>query len=148
MDNPMADAGELGLTDMNGTAVVNRRDRALIIIAGDRLLDEVAPLRGRYRETRCCPYSLDLPMSRGRERSVGPGLEHREFDARRDGIDHEGRFVHALDLAGRGGHQPSCAPGQEQADVARHAAREIEYSGRKTENIRIQSAVPPRDAFP
>src|ERR1700732_1058732 len=72
MDNPMADAGELGLTDMNGTAVVNRRDRALIIIAGDRPLDEVAPLRVRYREPRCCPYSLDLPMSRGRERSVGP----------------------------------------------------------------------------
>src|ERR1700732_337782 len=109
MDNPMADAGELGLTDMNGTAVVNRRDRALIIIAGDRPLDEVAPLRVRYREPRCCPYSLDLPMSRGRERSVGPSLEHREFDARRAGIDHEDRFVHALDLVGGTGislHSP------------------------------------------
>src|ERR1700730_16232391 len=103
MDNPMTDAGELGVTDMTATAVVNRRDRALIIIAGDRLLDEVAPLRVRYREPRCCPYSLDLPMSRGRERSVGPGLEHREFDARRAGIDHEDRFVHALDLAWLGG---------------------------------------------
>src|SRR3984893_8051355 len=100
MDNPMTDAGELGLTDMNGTVVVNRRDRALIIIAGDRPLGEVAPLRVRYREPRCCPYSLDLPMSRGRERSVGPGLEHREFDARRAGINHEDRFVHALDLVG------------------------------------------------
>src|SRR6202048_3574811 len=148
MDNPMPDAGELGLTaDMDGAAVVNRRDRALVIIAGDRLLGGGAPLRVRYREARCCPYSPDPPMSRGRERSVGPGLEHREFDARRAGIDHEDRFVHALDLAGRGGHQPSFAPGQEQADVARHAAREIEYSGSKPETIRFQIALPPETDF-
>src|ERR1700730_12603348 len=123
MDNPMTDAGELGLTvDMDGAEVVNRRDRALVIIAGDRPLDEVAPLRVRYREPRCCPYSLDLPMSRGRERSVGPGLEHREFDARRAGINHEDRFVRALDVAGRGGHQPSFAPDEEQTDLPGKAA--------------------------
>src|ERR1700730_3757829 len=111
MDDPMADAGELGLTaDILDAAVVNRRDRALVIIADDRPLGEAAPLRVRYGEPRCCPYSLDLPMSRGRDRSVGICLEHREFDARGPGIDHEDRFVHALDLAGRAGHHPSASP--------------------------------------
>src|SRR6202022_3732451 len=124
MDNPMTDAGELGLTDMNGTVVVHRRDRALIIIAGDRPLDEVAPLRVRYREPRCCPYSLALPMSRGRDGAVGPGLDNRKFDARRAGINHEDRFVHALDLAGRGGHQPSFAPDEEQTNAPGKAPRE------------------------
>jgi hypothetical protein len=52
MDNPMTDAGELGLTaDMDGAAVVNRRDRALVIIAGDRPLDEVRPC-GSVMESR------------------------------------------------------------------------------------------------
>src|SRR5580700_7876029 len=48
---------------------------------------------------RACLAFSRPPMSRGRERSVGPGLEHREFDARRAGIDHEDRFVHALGSA-------------------------------------------------
>ena len=52
---------------------------------------------------RACLAFSRPRMSRGRERSVGPGLEHREFDARRAGIDHEDRFVHALDLAWLGG---------------------------------------------
>jgi hypothetical protein len=33
---------------------------------------------------RACLAFSRPPMSRGRERSVGPGLEHREFDARRE----------------------------------------------------------------
>jgi hypothetical protein len=81
-------------------------------------------------------------MSRRRERSVGAGLEHREFDARRAGIDHEDRFVHALDLAGWGGHQPSFAPDQAQADVARDAAREIEHPRGQVKAARLQIAFP------
>jgi len=81
----MADAGELGLTaDILDTTVVNRRDRALVI---DAL---VSSSNLRY-----------LGCSRGDgadRRDVGPG------------IDHEDRFVHALDLAGRAGHHPSLAP--------------------------------------
>src|ERR1700730_6204388 len=73
MDDPMADDGELGLTaDILDAAVVNRRDRALVIIADDRPLGEAAPLRVRYGEPRCCPYSLDLPMSRGRDHRSAP----------------------------------------------------------------------------
>lgn len=107
----MVDAGEPGFTtDMDGTPAENRRDRALVTIAGDPPVCEAAPLRVRYGEPQCCPNSLDLPMSGGRERSVGAGLEHREFGARRAGIDHEDRFVHALDLAGRARHHPSLAP--------------------------------------
>src|ERR1700730_12038849 len=132
MDNPMTDPGELGLTaDMDGAAVVSRRDRALVIIAGDRPLDEVAPLRVRYREPRCCPYSLDLPMSRGRERSVGPSLEHREFDVRRAGIDHDDRFVHALELVGGTGislysrqtRNRPISPGKPPGKLSTRAAR-------------------------
>lgn len=79
MDNPMADAGKLGLTaNVDGAVVVNRLNRALVIIAGDRPLGEVARLRVHYREPRCCPYSLDFAMSRvraiGRPRSRTPRI--------------------------------------------------------------------------
>ena len=95
MHHAVADAVESGLAaDVTCEPVVDRRDRPVVAGAGDRLRGELAAPGIGDLKSRRDPDSLHLAVHARRKRSVGGGFEHREFDARRAGIDHQDGLSH------------------------------------------------------
>ena len=95
MDNPVAHAIKAGLAaDMRREPIMDGGYGAGMAVARNRPIGQLFPLRvGDFQMGRGS-NALDLAMSACRKGPVGHGLEYRELDAGRPGIDDEDRFAH------------------------------------------------------
>src|ERR1700716_3059853 len=116
----MSDPIQGGLAaEMRCIPVQDRADRTFVVIVWDRFIGEPAAFRINDREARRGTYPGDLAVDARSERAISGGLEHREFDARRTGVDDEDRFMHSLQIGSRARKTSCCIRGSARYSVIR-----------------------------
>jgi hypothetical protein len=95
MDDTVAHSVETGIAaDMRCEPIMDGGYSAGIAVAHNRPIGKLVAGRIGDLQMRRRPDTLDLAMSACRKGPIGHGLEYRELDAGRPGIDDENRFAH------------------------------------------------------